>query len=62
MATSPAMAELTAALRAEGLLPFVNYHRLHVVPPCTISDAEATEALERLDRALAVADAHTTSA
>ena len=60
--TSPAMAELTGAMRAEGLLPFVNFNRVHVVPPCTISDAEATEALERLDRALAVADAHTTSA
>ena len=59
--TSPAMAELTAALKAEGVLPFINYHRLHVVPPCTISDDEARLALERLDRALRAADAHTTS-
>ena len=59
--TSPAMAELTAALKAEGVLPFINYHRLHVVPPCTISDDEARLALERLDRALGAADAHTTS-
>ena len=57
--TSPAMAELGAAMRAEGLLPFMNYHRVHIVPPCTISDDEAREAIARLDRALSVADAHT---
>jgi taurine--2-oxoglutarate transaminase len=60
--TSPAMGELGAAMKAEGLLPFMNYHRLHIVPPCTISASEATEALARLDRALAAADAHTISA
>ena len=54
--TSPAMAEIAAAARAEGLLIFVNYHRVHVVPPCNISDAEAREGLARLDRALGVAD------
>jgi len=56
--TSPAMAELAAAMKAEGLLPFMNYHRLHIVPPCTISAEEASEAISRLDRALAAADAH----
>jgi taurine--2-oxoglutarate transaminase len=50
--TSPAMAELGAACRREGLLPFVNYHRLHVVPPCTITESDAREGLARLDRAL----------
>ena len=35
--TSPAMAELVAACKKGGLLPFTNYHRLHVVPPCTVS-------------------------
>jgi taurine--2-oxoglutarate transaminase len=54
--TSPAMAEIAAAARAEGLLIFMNYHRIHVVPPCNISDAEAREGLTRLDRALGVAD------
>ena len=54
--TSPAMAEIAAAARAEGLLIFMNYHRVHVVPPCNISDAEAREGLARLDRALGVAD------
>jgi taurine--2-oxoglutarate transaminase len=53
--TSAAMTELVAACRDGGLLPFVNYNRLHVVPPCTVSDAEAKEGLEILDRALSVA-------
>ncbi|RMI28914.1 aspartate aminotransferase family protein [Nocardia stercoris] len=59
--TSPAMNELVAACRARGLLPFVNFNRLHVVPPCVITEAEAKEGLAILDRALIVADAHTTS-
>ncbi|MEI7778353.1 MAG: aspartate aminotransferase family protein [Actinomycetes bacterium] len=56
--TSPAMAELGAACRANGLLPFMNFNRLHVVPPCTISAAEANEALAALDRAFTVVDHH----
>jgi taurine--2-oxoglutarate transaminase len=59
--TSPAITELVAACKARGLLPFTNYHRLHVVPPCTVSDAEAKEGLAALDEALSVADAHTTN-
>jgi len=55
-ASSPAMNEVVAACRDEGLLIFNNFHRLHVVPPCTITDEEAREGLARLDRALAVAD------
>ena len=58
--TSPAMKELTAALLDGGVLPFTNFNRLHVVPPCTISAAEVEEGLAVLDRALAVADRHTT--
>ena len=54
--TSETMATLGAAMRAEGLLPFMNYHRLHVVPPCTIGEDEAIEALARLDRALEAID------
>ncbi|EQD53554.1 class-III aminotransferase, partial [mine drainage metagenome] len=52
-ASSPAMNELIAACRAEGLLIFANFNRLHVVPPCIITDDEARDGLERLDRALA---------
>ena len=57
-ASSPAMDELVAACRSRGLLPFTNYNRLHVVPPCTVSDEEAREGLAILDEALAVADRH----
>jgi taurine---2-oxoglutarate transaminase len=58
--TSPAMGALTAACKERGLLPFTNYHRLHVVPPCTVSDAEAKEGLAILDEALGVADGYST--
>ena len=54
--SSPAINEILAACRQERLLIFNNFHRLHVVPPCTITDDETREGLARLDRALAVAD------
>ncbi len=50
--SSPAMAAILAACRAEGLLPFANFNRIHVVPPLTISADEAREGLAMLDRAL----------
>ncbi|MCZ7415343.1 MULTISPECIES: aspartate aminotransferase family protein [unclassified Streptomyces] len=55
------MAEFTAACKRNGLWPLVVGNRLHVVPPCTISEAEVKEGLAVLDEALAVADAHTTA-
>ncbi|MEC3954327.1 aspartate aminotransferase family protein [Nocardia sp. CDC153] len=57
--SSPAMAETVAAAKAAGLLLFVNFNRLHVVPPCIISEAEAKEGLAILDQALTIADGHT---
>ena len=56
--TSEAMGALGAAMKVEGLFPFMNYHRLHIVPPCTISVAEATAAMDRLDRAFAKIDGY----
>jgi taurine--2-oxoglutarate transaminase len=53
---SVSMSDVTSALRAEGLLVYVSYHRLLIVPPCIISDEEAREGLARLDRALTRAD------
>jgi taurine--2-oxoglutarate transaminase len=50
--SSPAMNELVAACRAEALLVFNNFNRIHVVPPCTITPEEARDGLSRLDRAL----------
>ena len=56
--TSEAMGALGAAMKAEGLFPFMNYHRLHIVPPCTISADEASDALVRLDRAFDAIDSY----
>jgi taurine--2-oxoglutarate transaminase len=54
---SPAMATLAAQTRAKGLLTFTNFNRLHVVPPCTITEAEAKEGLALLDEVLTEVDA-----
>jgi len=59
-ASSPAMAELVAACKREGLMPFTNYNRLHVVPPLNVSDSEVHEGLEMLDRAFEVLRPHYT--
>jgi taurine--2-oxoglutarate transaminase len=56
--SSTAMTEVTAFLRAEGVLPFTNFNRVHVVPPCNISDADLRDGLEVLDAALDIADRH----
>ena len=56
--TSPAMSELVAACKSRGLMPFTNFNRLHVVPPCNISVAEAEEGLAILDEALGEIDKH----
>lgn len=53
------MAAVGAACRQRGLWPFVAMNRLHVVPACTLSEAEAKEGLAALDAALMVADEHT---
>lgn len=56
--TSPAMNAVVAACKAGGMLPFANYNRIHVCPPCNVSDAEIAEGLAILDAALSVADEH----
>jgi taurine---2-oxoglutarate transaminase len=58
--TSPAMSELVTESRKRGLMPFTNYNRLHVVPPCTVSDTEAKEGLAILDEVFTVVDRHYT--
>ncbi|HEY7859313.1 MAG TPA: aspartate aminotransferase family protein [Candidatus Nanopelagicales bacterium] len=55
--SSPAMGALTAECKKRGLLPFTNYNRLHVVPPCTVSDAEAKDGLAILDEVFTAVDA-----
>ncbi|WP_315770743.1 aspartate aminotransferase family protein [Rhodococcoides kroppenstedtii] len=56
--TSEPMVELVATAKAHGVLPFTNYHRLHVVPPCNVSADEARTGLDVLDKALTGLDAH----
>ena len=55
--SSPAMNAVIAACKAGGLLPFANFNRIHVVPPCNVSADEVREGLAILDAALDVADA-----
>jgi taurine--2-oxoglutarate transaminase len=56
--TSAAMVELGAEIKKRGALPFMNFNRLHVAPPCTITEAEAKDGLAILDEAFAVVDRH----
>lgn len=57
-ASSPAMNAVIAACKSGGMLPFANYNRLHVCPPCNVTDNEVAEGLAILDAALDVADRH----
>jgi len=54
--TSEAMGVLTKACVSRGLLPFTNYNRLHVVPPCNTSEEDARAGLAILDEALGEVD------
>jgi taurine--2-oxoglutarate transaminase len=50
------MGELMAGMKKRGVLPFANFNRLHVVPPCTVTDEEAKEGLGVLDEAFSDID------
>ena len=50
--SSPAMTELVAECKKRGLMPFTNFNRMHVVPPCNITEAEAKEGIAIIDQAL----------
>ena len=50
--SSAAMNELVAACKKNGLMPFTNFNRIHLCPPCNISVEDAKLGLEMLDRAL----------
>ncbi|MGY0485732.1 aminotransferase class III-fold pyridoxal phosphate-dependent enzyme [Streptomyces sp. WG-D5] len=52
------MAAFGAAAKANGLWPFINMNRTHVVPALNITEAEAKEGLAALDVALSAADEH----
>lgn len=58
--TSPAMVELVTESKKRGLMPFINFNRLHVVPPCIVTEVEAKEGLAILDEVLTLTDKHYT--
>jgi len=60
--SSPAMNELVAACKKLGLFPFNNYNRMHICPPCNITEAELREGFAILDKAFASIAHHYTGA
>jgi len=54
--SSDAMNAVVAFCKENGLMPFTNFNRIHVVPPCNAADDDVRAGLEILDRALDVAD------
>jgi taurine---2-oxoglutarate transaminase len=61
-ASSPAMNELVAECKKLGLMPFNNYNRIHICPPCNVSEAEVREGFAILDKALTSIASHYTGA
>ena len=58
--TSPAMTELVGACKKLGLMPFTNYNRMHICPPCNVSEAEVREGFAIVDQAFAAIAGHYT--
>ena len=58
--TSPAMTELVATCKKLGLMPFTNYNRMHICPPCNITEAQLREGFAILDQAFAAISSHYT--
>jgi taurine--2-oxoglutarate transaminase len=56
--TSQAMTDLANGCKARGLMPFANFNRMHVVPPCVVTEAQAREGLEILDQAFGDIDSY----
>jgi len=54
--SSPEMNQLMAASKSRGLLPFANFNRIHVVPPCNTSVEDTQKGLAILDTVLDIAD------
>ena len=50
--SSPKMNEIVATCKKNGLMPFNNFNRIHLVPPCNISEADAKTGLEIFSNAL----------
>jgi taurine--2-oxoglutarate transaminase len=50
------MAEIVAFCKQQGMWPFTHFNRIHVVPPCTTSEADLRTGLAIIDEALNIAD------
>jgi taurine--2-oxoglutarate transaminase len=55
--SSDAVTAIVAGCKRRGLLPFVNYNRIHLVPPLTTGAAQVAEAIDILDEAISEAAA-----
>ncbi|HLT82653.1 MAG TPA: hypothetical protein VKZ83_00355, partial [Phototrophicaceae bacterium] len=55
------MARVKDELLARGVLPLLVENRIHVVPPCVITEEEVAEAVAALDAALALVPGPATS-
>jgi len=58
--SSSAMGELMAACKKAGMIPFMNFNRIHICPPCNVSEAEVREGFAILDQALGTIASHYT--
>lgn len=56
--TSPAMTALVGECKKRGLMPFTNFNRLHIVPPCNITSEEVDKGLAIIDEALGLISNH----
>eukprot|EP00906_Rhabdomonas_costata_P014849 RCo021302 len=56
--TSPAVQEVAAYLRANGVYAFQHWHFLHTNPPLCITEPQLREGFEVIDKALSLADKH----
>ena len=50
--SSPKMNEIVATCKKNGLMPFNNFNRIHMVPPCNVSSEEALEGIRLLSTSL----------
>jgi taurine--2-oxoglutarate transaminase len=50
--SSPKMNEIVATCKKNGLMPFNNFNRIHLVPPCNVSEEEAQTGVEIFSNSL----------
>lgn len=43
------MNQIVSGIKAGGVLPFVNFNRIHVVPPLNISEDELNQGLDVIE-------------